>query len=146
VSSWPPFPREIEADPCVEALRRPARGGCGPALARMDLMTVKELMGHKTIAMTQRYAHLSPAHKLNAVERISRRTTGTTTDTSSETAKERREPATQVHDQRKEKERATGVEPATSSLGSWHSTTELRPRRLELVPQRVGAGKMARVV
>src|ERR1043165_3677078 len=25
-------------------------------------------------------------------------------------------------------ERATGVEPATSSLGSWHSTTELRPR------------------
>ncbi len=25
------------------------------------------------------------------------------------------------------KERATGVEPATSSLGSWHSTAELRP-------------------
>jgi hypothetical protein len=25
-------------------------------------------------------------------------------------------------------ERATGLEPATSSLGSWHSTTELRPR------------------
>ena len=25
-------------------------------------------------------------------------------------------------------ERATGVEPATSSLGSWHSTAELRPR------------------
>jgi hypothetical protein len=24
-------------------------------------------------------------------------------------------------------ERATGVEPATSSLGSWHSTTELHP-------------------
>src|SRR5262249_31644729 len=28
-----------------------------------------------------------------------------------------------------DRERATGVEPATSSLGSWHSTTELRPRR-----------------
>src|SRR5262245_1243198 len=26
------------------------------------------------------------------------------------------------------RERATGVEPATSSLGSWHSTAELRPR------------------
>src|SRR5215813_5850880 len=25
-------------------------------------------------------------------------------------------------------ERATGIEPATSSLGSWHSTAELRPR------------------
>jgi hypothetical protein len=24
-------------------------------------------------------------------------------------------------------ERATGLEPATSSLGSWHSTTELHP-------------------
>ena len=28
------------------------------------------------------------------------------------------------------RERATGVEPATSSLGSWHSTAELRPREL----------------
>ena len=27
-----------------------------------------------------------------------------------------------------DKERATGVEPATSSLGSWHSTAELRPQ------------------
>ena len=27
-------------------------------------------------------------------------------------------------------ERAAGVEPATSSLGSWHSTTELRPLRV----------------
>ena len=29
--------------------------------------------------MTQRYAHLSPAHKLEAVERLGRRTTGTGT-------------------------------------------------------------------
>ena len=26
------------------------------------------------------------------------------------------------------KKRAMGVEPTTSSLGSWHSTTELRPQ------------------
>ncbi len=26
-------------------------------------------------------------------------------------------------------ERATGIEPVTSSLGSWHSTAELRPPR-----------------
>jgi hypothetical protein len=32
-----------------------------------------------------------------------------------------------------EKERATGFEPATSSLGSWHSTTELRPRTICLI-------------
>ena len=31
-------------------------------------------------------------------------------------------------------ERATGLEPATSSLGSWHSTTELRPLRSRSSP------------
>jgi integrase len=50
-------------------------------MAGVDLSTVRELMGHKTITMTQRYAHLSPAHKLNAVERLARRVTGTTTGT-----------------------------------------------------------------
>src|SRR5262249_60871172 len=30
---------------------------------------------------------------------------------------------------RKILERATGIEPVTSSLGSWHSTAELRPLR-----------------
>ena len=69
----------------------------------MDLTTAKELMGHKTITMTQRYAHLSPAHKLNAVERLSRRTTGTTTGISSESTEGRPQVATQVRDRRKEK-------------------------------------------
>src|SRR5207247_9996817 len=32
-----------------------------------------------------------------------------------------------------QRERATGVEPPTSSLVSWHSTTELRPQRPETV-------------
>ncbi len=36
----------------------------------VDLRTVQELMGHKTIAMTQRYAHLSPRHLLDAVNRL----------------------------------------------------------------------------
>jgi hypothetical protein len=53
------------------------------------------------------------------VERVGRRRTGITTGTSETTAEERREPPTPVRDQRKEKERATGVEPATSSLGSF---------------------------
>jgi site-specific recombinase XerD len=46
-------------------------------MAGVGLTTVRELMGHKTITMTQGYAHLSPAHKLDAVERLGRRTTGT---------------------------------------------------------------------
>ena len=37
-------------------------------MAGVDLYTVSKLMGHKTIAMTQRYAHLSPEHNLAAVE------------------------------------------------------------------------------
>jgi len=37
-------------------------------MAGVDIMTVKELPGHKTLAMTLRYAHLAPAHKARAVE------------------------------------------------------------------------------
>jgi site-specific recombinase XerD len=36
----------------------------------VDLKTLQDLMGHKTLAMTARYAHLAPAHKLNALERL----------------------------------------------------------------------------
>ena len=39
-------------------------------MANVDLRTVAELMGHKTIQMTMRYAHLAPAHQLSAVERL----------------------------------------------------------------------------
>jgi hypothetical protein len=71
--------------------------------------------------MTQRYAHLSPAHKLNAVERLGRRRTGITTGTSEETAEERREPPTQVRDQRKEKRAGDRGRTGDGQLGklSW---------------------------
>ena len=36
----------------------------------VDLRTVQELMGHKTLMMTVRYAHLSPAHQIDAVKRL----------------------------------------------------------------------------
>jgi hypothetical protein len=39
-------------------------------MAGVDLRTVADLMGHKTIQMTMRYAHLAPAHQLVAVERL----------------------------------------------------------------------------
>jgi site-specific recombinase XerD len=39
-------------------------------MAGVDLRTVQELMGHKTIQMTCRYAHLAPKHRLAAVQRL----------------------------------------------------------------------------
>jgi hypothetical protein len=49
----------------------------------IDLKTVKELAGHKTITMTDRYAHLAPDHLREAAERaVLPVQTGTETDTS----------------------------------------------------------------
>ncbi len=36
----------------------------------VDLPTVKELLGHKSIEMTLRYSHLSQDHKRQAVDRL----------------------------------------------------------------------------
>ena len=36
-------------------------------MAGVDIRTVQELAGHKSISMTIRYSHLSPDHKLSAV-------------------------------------------------------------------------------
>lgn len=37
-------------------------------MAGIDLTTVKELLGHKTLTMTLRYSHLAPSHKVRAVD------------------------------------------------------------------------------
>jgi integrase len=39
-------------------------------MAGVDIRTVQELMGHKTIQVTVRYAHLAPKHQLEAVQRL----------------------------------------------------------------------------
>ncbi len=46
----------------------------------VDVLTIKELGGWKSLAMVQRYAHLSPSHRSQAIERlVTRRTVGTAT-------------------------------------------------------------------
>src|SRR5438132_1420977 len=39
-------------------------------MAGGDLYILKEILGHKSITMTQRYAHLSPTYKIKAIDRI----------------------------------------------------------------------------
>ena len=41
-------------------------------MAGVDIMTVKELMGHKTLEMTLRYSHLAPSHKTRAINILDR--------------------------------------------------------------------------
>ncbi len=47
-------------------------------MAGVDIRTVQELMGHKTIVTTMRYAHLAPGHGSDAVERLVRATSTAT--------------------------------------------------------------------
>lgn len=39
-------------------------------MAGVDLYVIKELLGHSTIQMTERYAHLTPYHHADAVEKL----------------------------------------------------------------------------
>ena len=40
------------------------------AMAGVDPLTIQQLGGWKTLQMVQRYAHLSPDHKRQAIERL----------------------------------------------------------------------------
>ncbi|MEO6816369.1 MAG: tyrosine-type recombinase/integrase, partial [Edaphobacter sp.] len=39
-------------------------------MAGVDLRTVAELLGHRTLQMVMRYSHLAPEHQVSAVERL----------------------------------------------------------------------------
>lgn len=39
-------------------------------MAGVDLTSVQELLGHKSLNMTLRYAHLAPEHKTKAVKKL----------------------------------------------------------------------------
>jgi site-specific recombinase XerD len=66
-------------------------------MAGIDLRTVQELMGHKCIAMTVRYSHLSASHTLAAVERLSEPPPDSSTGTKTSTASNGSAPAIQAY-------------------------------------------------
>jgi len=117
----------------------------------VDLTTVQELMGHKTPAMTSRYAHLSPGHRLDAVQKLNPstadgRATGTTTGTDSEASKRAATGTAQVADLPKEKNEPSGTRTQDPLL------KRQTPRGLEgqcsifLVPQPFSAPEPIRAV
>jgi site-specific recombinase XerD len=45
-------------------------------MAGVDMRTVAEILGHKTMQMTQRYTHLSPEHLKDAVAKMNHKIFG----------------------------------------------------------------------
>jgi integrase len=45
-------------------------------MAGVDMRTVAEILGHKSLQMTQRYAHLSPEHLKDAVAKMNHKIFG----------------------------------------------------------------------
>ena len=56
-------------------------------MAGVDIRTVQEIMGHKTLAMTMRYSHLSGDHLSRAIGRISEGVISEVTDTKTDKPK-----------------------------------------------------------
>ncbi len=83
----------------------------------VDLRTVQELMGHKTIQMTLRYAHLSPGHQLEAVQRVALnpgKPTGSATGTKDDSVQQAVAEGAEVIDL-----------PVKKHGGAWTRTTDL---------------------
>jgi integrase len=66
----------------------------------VPLRQVQDLMGHKTIAMTCRYAHLAPQHQLDAVSKLDGwgKQTSTSTDTKTDTGEFQRAEGARVEE------------------------------------------------
>jgi site-specific recombinase XerD len=68
-------------------------------MAGVDIRTVQELMGHKSISMTVRYSHLAPKHTLAAVELLAGGSTvdSTSTKTSTEPEEQKQREVVSTH-------------------------------------------------
>jgi integrase len=94
-------------------------------MAGVDLRTVAELMGHKTIQMTMRYAHLAPAHQLAAVERLVSFAAGAETKDGAEPAEVRSTAAQSLGAPRPAQENQSATTGATGLTAALSSPLEL---------------------
>jgi len=62
--------RDDASGELVRAFRRVSSLANVLDVSVVDILTIKELLGHKTLAMTLRYSHLSPGHQRQAVDRL----------------------------------------------------------------------------
>jgi len=103
----------------------------------IDLYTVKELLGHQSIEMTQRYAHLAPGHLHKAVEVLSRGKT----QLAPEVAPRRKAGIGRARKLLKGMVGLEGVEPPTNGLGNRCSILlSYRPQRTYAIRKLDGAG------
>jgi len=84
-------------------------------MAGVDLVSVKEILGHRDIQTTLRYAHLAPGHLREAVHRGGLSGTVTKTVTSEPQSVEERTEGVELV------VRPTGVEPVTPRSVVWCS-------------------------
>ena len=49
-------------------------------MAGVEILTIKEVLGHKDIRMTLRYAHLAPSQQVDAVRKLARFAQSRSTD------------------------------------------------------------------
>jgi integrase len=70
---WEQMRREIRQDHDSQFVMHTCRHTFGSrlAMAGVDSMVIKELMGHKSITITQRYAHLSKTSLVDAMSKVS---------------------------------------------------------------------------
>tara|TARA_B100001971_G_C18153587_1_gene517244 strand:+ start:51 stop:1190 length:1140 start_codon:yes stop_codon:yes gene_type:complete len=84
-------------------------------MAGVDLVSVKELLGHKSLAMTMRYSHLSHGHKRRAVNILDKVLSNEQTENSLHTLLHTRAPNTTTSNRKyfDSKVRPEGIEPST---------------------------------